>query len=74
MALQKYDFRGLRCPQPTLKLTTLIFKIPKSDVLEITGDCATFEEDIKGWCQRNKKVLLWIKDIGGKAKVCQIQF
>ena len=74
MALQQVDFKGLKCPQPTLKLTSMIFKVPKGDVLEITADCPTFEKDIRDWCTRNKKVLIVMKDPGNGTKVCQIQF
>ncbi len=74
MALQKFDFKGLKCPQPTLKLTALSLKVAKGDVVEITADCASFEEDMRGWCSRNKKVLLVMKDQGNGNKVCQIQF
>lgn len=74
MALQTFDFKGMKCPQPTLKLTSLSFKVPKGDMVEITGDCSTFEEDMRGWCARNKKVLLWMKDLGNGIKACQIQF
>lgn len=74
MATQQFDFKGMKCPQPTLKLTTLSFKLPKGDVAEITADCPTFEEDMRGWCTRNKKVLLWMKDLGNGIRACQIQF
>ena len=73
MAIQQVDFKGLKCPQPTLKLTAMTLKVPKGDVVEITADCATFEKDVRDWCSRNRKVLLWIRDQAG-AKVCQIQF
>jgi tRNA 2-thiouridine synthesizing protein A len=74
MAIQQMDFKGMKCPQPTLKLTTLAFKIPKGDVVEITADCPTFEKDMRDWCGRNKKIFLWIKDLGNGIKSCQIQF
>lgn len=74
MAVTMHDFKGLRCPQPTLRLTTLSLRVAKGDVLEISADCTSFEKDIRDWCGRNKKTLLWIRDQGGSAKVCQIQF
>ena len=74
MALQVFDFKGLKCPQPTLKLTTVSIKIPKGDVVEITGDCTTFEKDMRTWCRVSKKTLLWMKDKGGGVLTCQIQF
>lgn len=74
MALQKLDFKGMKCPQPTLKLTTLSFNIPKGDVIEIVADCATFEADMRNWCTRNNKVLVSMRDLGKGMKICQIQF
>ena len=74
MAMQVLDTKGLKCPQPTLKITSMAVKMAKGDVLEVSADCPTFEKDIRDWCGRYKKVLLWIRDAGGSAKVCQIQF
>lgn len=73
MAVQTLDARGLRCPQPTLKITAMAVKMKPGDVLEVMADCSTFEKDVRDWCTRSKKILLWIKDEGG-AKKCQIQF
>ncbi len=74
MANTSHDFKGLKCPQPTLRLTTLSLKVPPGDTVEITADCPSFEKDVRGWCARNKKTLLWIKDAGANAKICRIQF
>ena len=73
MATQPLDARGLKCPQPTLKVAAMAMKIPKGDVLEVVADCPTFETDIRDWCTRSKKILLWIKD-DGAAKRAQVQF
>ncbi len=73
MALQVLDARGLKCPQPTLKLTILAVKMAKGDTMEVVADCPTFEHDVRSWCSRSKKTLLWIKE-EGTAKRCQIQF
>lgn len=67
------DARGLKCPQPTLKITGMSVKLKPGDILEITADCSTFEKDVRDWCKRFKKILLWIREEGG-AKKCQIQF
>ena len=73
-ATKVMDLKGLKCPMPTLKMTTAVFKECKpGDVLEVMADCPTFEKDVKIWCQRNKKVLLWIRDEGNNVKRCQVQ-
>lgn len=73
MAVQQLDARGLKCPQPTLKVTVMAVKMKPGDVLEVIADCPTFEKDVRDWCTRSRKTLLWIKDDAG-AKRCQIQF
>ena len=61
MTTETYDARGLKCPQPTLKMTIMSSKMPKGTLLEVMADCPTFEEDIKSWATRMKKTILWIK-------------
>jgi tRNA 2-thiouridine synthesizing protein A len=73
MAVQSLDARGLKCPQPTLKITALAVKMKSGDILEAVADCETFEKDVRDWCGRTKKVLLWMR-AEGNAKRCQIQF
>lgn len=73
MATQSLDARGMKCPQPTLKITALAVKMKPGDVLEVSADCLTFEKDVRDWCARSKKILLWIRDDSG-GKKCQIQF
>lgn len=73
MATQLLDARGLKCPQPTLKVTILATKLKQGDLLEVIADCPTFEKDVRDWCGRAKKTLLWVK-AEGDSKRCQIQF
>ena len=72
MAIKQIDARGLRCPQPQLKMLTESYSMAKGDILETVADCPTFENDVRNWCQRSKKVLLWMRT-EGNAKRCQIQ-
>jgi tRNA 2-thiouridine synthesizing protein A len=73
MPTQTIDARGLKCPQPILKITATAIKMKAGDIIEILADCSTFENDVKDWCQRSKKMLMWIKEEAG-AKKAQIQF
>ena len=73
MATVTIDALGLKCPQPILKIAAKSPDMKPGDVLEITADCPTFEKDIRAWCDRMKKVLLWIRNEGGKFRA-QIQF
>lgn len=74
MAIQNLDCRGMKCPQPTLKITVVSTKMQAGDILEVIADCATFEKDMRDWCQRSKKTILWIKDEGNGVKKAQIKF
>ncbi len=73
MATVTIDALGLKCPQPVLKIAAKSPDMQPGDVMEILADCPTFEKDIRAWCDRMKKVLLWIRDEGGKYRA-QIQF
>ncbi len=74
MATVNLDAMGLKCPQPVLKIAAISAQMNPGDVLEVTGDCSTFERDIRTWCQRMKKDFLWIRDEGKGKMSCQIQF
>ena len=75
MATRTLDLRGLRSPQPTLKMTVESRTMTESgETMEVLADCPTFENDVKGWCARMGKTLLWIKDEGDGVKRCLIQF
>ena len=71
--LKTIDARGLKCPQPTLRMVTESATLKKGDVIEVVADCPTFENDVREFCRRTKKALLWIK-ADGNAKRCQVQF
>ena len=74
MATVNLDALGLKCPQPVLKIAAKSSELKSGDLLEVVADCPTFEKDIRHWCERTKKTLMWIKDEGGGKKRCQIQF
>jgi len=74
MAVKVLDTLGLKCPQPVLKIAVQAPDMRPGDVLEVLGDCPTFEKDLRIWCERLQKVLLSIKDEGGDIKRIQIQF
>lgn len=74
MATVTLDTTGLKCPQPVLKIAAKSPDMQSGDLLEVTGDCPTFEKDIRAWCKRLKKTLLFIRDEGNGKMMCQIQF
>jgi len=73
MATKQLDTLGMRCPQPVLKIAAMMPEIAAGDVLEVKGDCPTFEEDVRKWCKRMNKTLLAVTEQAG-GKLIQIQF
>jgi tRNA 2-thiouridine synthesizing protein A len=75
MAKVDLDARGLKCPLPALKMNSMMLnsEVKAGDLLEVLADCATFEKDVKDWCSRTKKVLVFMRDEGNGVKRCQVQ-
>jgi len=69
----RIDCSGMRCPQPVLKLAVETAETPAGTVVEIVGDCPTFEKDIRTFCERRKKTLLSVRPDGQRV-VIQIQY
>jgi tRNA 2-thiouridine synthesizing protein A len=65
---------GMKCPQPVLKIAVKAPDMNPGDILEVIGDCPTFERDVRVWCQRLQKTFLSIQDEGDGKKRIQIQF
>jgi tRNA 2-thiouridine synthesizing protein A len=74
MSVVVLDTLGVKCPQPVLKIAVKAPSMRPGDILEVLGDCPTFERDIRAWCQRMGKVMLSVKEDGETAKKIQIQF
>lgn len=73
MTTHTLDAKGMRCPQPILKITAMLPQVAPGDVLEVTADCATFEYDVTKWCSRMNKTLLAVNK-NGDITIAQIQF
>ncbi len=65
--------KGMRCPQPVLKVGIKSNTMPRGSVLEVHADCSTFPDDIRKWCQNTGKVLVSCVDRAG-VHVATIQF
>ena len=74
MAVEILDTLGLKCPQPILKIAVRAPDMKPGDILEVLGDCPTFEKDVRIWCERLGKIFLSIKEEEGDKKRIQIQF
>ena len=64
MAKRELDLRGLPCPQPTLHMTMEANNANSGDMIEAIADCPTFVDDVKIWCTRMEKTLVWVKEDG----------
>lgn len=71
--LVQIDCTGMRCPQPVLKLAVETADTPAGTVVEIVGDCPTFEKDIRTFCDRRRKTLLSVRPEGARTRI-QIQY
>jgi len=60
----RIDCSGMPCPQPVLKLAVETAETPAGTVVEIVGDCPTFEKDVRTFCDRRKKALLSVRPDG----------
>ena len=66
----KVDAIGLRCPLPVLALGNATVAIAEGTIVEIRGDCPSFEADVRRYCARRGKTILAIR---GSAPLLTIQ-
>ena len=74
MVIKQLDATGLKCPQPIMKIAVISPDMKPGDILEVSGDCPTFETDVRVWCSRLKKNLLFVRNEDGYRKTIQIRF
>ena len=74
MAVETLDAVGLKCPQPVLRIAAKARELSTGDILEVLGDCPTFEQDVRNWADRMNKVILSVKNDGADRRKIQIQF
>lgn len=67
------DCRGMKCPQPVLKVAVKATSIAPGTTLEVHADCPSFSQDVEKWCNDSGRVLVSIVDRGG-FHVATIQF
>ena len=67
------DCRGMKCPQPVLKVAVKAATIVPGTELEVHADCPSFPQDVEKWCNDTGKVLVSMVDRGGY-HVATIQF
>ena len=68
------DCRGLKCPQPVLKIAIKARSLATGSTLEVQADCESFQHDVEKWCRDNGKVLVSVVERAGGIRVATIQF
>ena len=74
METRYLDATGLKCPKPIIKITVISPDMKSGDILEVVGDCPAFEKDVRAWCARLRKTLLFVAEEKGCRKRIQIRF
>jgi len=64
---------GMRCPQPVLMLAHHARGKPAGTLIEVTGDCPTFEKDVRQFCERRGRTVLAVLGVPPRLTI-QIQF
>jgi tRNA 2-thiouridine synthesizing protein A len=67
------DTTGMRCPLPVIALGNATTTAANGTIVEITGDCPTFEADIRRFCTRRGKTVVAVRGKAPKLTV-QIRF
>ena len=73
MARIELDAKGLKCPQPILKIQTKTRELKPGDTLRITADCDTFDKDLDIWQKKSGKTVLYCRK-EGTIFTAEIQF
>jgi len=73
MEVQVINTLGLKGPQPILKIALAAPDMKRGDVLEVWGDCPTFEENVRVWCERLGKMIVSIEEDGEDKQIIKIQ-
>lgn len=72
--MKTLDCKGLKCPQPILKVVAFAPQVEEGEILEVLADCPSFPSDIQSWCARTGKTLMFCMDDGSGTHSAQIQF
>lgn len=67
------DLKGLKCPQPVLKVAIKARTLAEGTTLEVHADCESFPVDVEKWCTDSGKVLVSCVS-SGEEHVATIQF
>jgi TusA-related sulfurtransferase/two-component sensor histidine kinase len=52
------DLKGLKCPQPILRIHSKVVTLSNGSILKVKADCPTFERDLKIWAEKTGKTVM----------------
>ena len=56
-----------------MKVVKKALHMKPGKILEVLGDCPTFEDDLRAWCQEKGRGVLSVESKGGDTKIIQIR-
>ena len=62
MERQVLDTSGMPYPNVVFKIAIKAVKMHPGDILQVVGDCPTFEKAVRDWCRKLGKDWLVIKE------------
>jgi len=74
MASLSIDATGTVFPEPLFKIASQCGNLEPGDTLEVTADCPSFEQDVRSYCRRLGKKVLWVRKLTSGALRVAIQF
>ena len=74
MRVETLDTRGLRFPEPVLRVVVKAGNMKPGEILQVWGDSQDFEENLRYWCDKAGKLILSVESKGESTKMIQIQF
>jgi tRNA 2-thiouridine synthesizing protein A len=74
MIIQTLDTRRLKTPNTVVEIAKKAVHMKPGGILEVKGDCPSFEKDVWTWCEGTGRLFLSVKSDGKGIKIIQIQF
>lgn len=56
------DARGLKCPQPIMKVAGLAKTLAGGDTIVVLADCPSFPGDMEAWCEKTGRMLIDLRE------------
>lgn len=74
MIIQTLDTGRLRRPNTIVKIVKQAAHMKPVSILEVRGDCPSFEKDVRTWCKGTGRMLLSVEIDEYGTKIIRIQF